>query len=235
MSARDSDEIRTVCIIAAIEREITPLSQALEGASSQRILAWEFWRGRLADRIVMASHSGCGKVKAAALTQFMIVQYKPEYIVHYGAAGAISPGVQPGDIIVGEKSIETDYCELMLPDEPKPESIPDRDLIAKFTGRLDKAGLEYRQGIIACQDGDVVDRTVKRDLWTAYRGLCACWEGVAVGRICNLNQVPYIQLRGITDMADDREEATASFNSRIAGISKKLVEYIACGIQDRPL
>lgn len=230
MSSTPSDLPRPVVIVAALEREIKPLAAALDGGTSRQVSAWEFWRGRLAGRIVIAAHSGCGKVRAAALTQLMIGQHRPVFIVHYGLAGAVSPEVESGDIILGEKSIEIDYCEKMLPDEPKPEARPDPDLLSGFAHAFDAAGLAYKRGTIVCQDADVVDKHEKTHLWTTYDGLCTCWEGAAVGRICNLNGVAYIQLRGVTDLADDQAGATAAFFARAAGVSERLVGYLECGL-----
>jgi adenosylhomocysteine nucleosidase len=221
-------------IIAALDREAGPLIEKLADAGREKIASWELWAGSLAGRRVAVSYSGCGKVRAAAATQLMIDRCRPGAIIHYGTAGAIGPEVRPGDVILGEKSLEVDYCERMIPDFPKPLGDPDSTWIAELRATLDESGLSYKTGTIVCQDGDVLDREMKAALWAEYRGLCTCWEGAAVGRVCNLNDIPYIQLRGITDLADDETEATAAFKARVVAISRKVTAYVIRAIESLP-
>lgn len=217
-------------IIASLEREAKPLIELLQESSCEKIAKWEFWLGRVKKIRIVVSYSGCGKILAAAHCQLMIERYKPDFILHYGTAGAISPKLRPGDIILGNKSVEVDYCEEMIPNFPKPESLPDTITLIRFANALREKGLRFTLGTILCQDADVVDQNAKNVLWSKYKGECTCWEGVAVGRICNLNNVPYLQLRGITDLANDREQVSTGFESRDIEVSRKLVKYILYGI-----
>ena len=227
-------EVVEVGIVAALDREAAPLIERLDGATHEKIASWEVWTGRFAGRRVAVAYSGCGKVRTAATTQLVIDRCRPNAIIHYGTARAIGPQVRPGDVILGEKSLEIDYCERMIPDFPKPSSDPDSSWLSRLRTVLDETGLPYRAGIIISQDGDVLDREVKAGLWTQYGGLCTCWEGAAVGRVCNLNRIPYIQIRGITDLADDTEEATAAFNSRVVEISRKVTAYLSYAVESLP-
>ncbi|MBT9147888.1 MAG: 5'-methylthioadenosine/S-adenosylhomocysteine nucleosidase [Syntrophomonadaceae bacterium] len=230
MSSNLSQNSSYIGIIASLEREAKPLIDLLQESSSEKIAKWEFRLGRPAKLGVVVSYSGCGKILAAAHCQLMIERYKPDFILHYGTAGAISPKLRPGDIILGNKSVEVDYCEEMIPNFPRPESLPDAATLGRFADALKEKGLRFTPGTILCQDADVVDQNVKNALWSKYRGECTCWEGIAVGRICNLNSVPYLQLRGITDLANDREEVRTGFESRVIEVSRKLAKYLLCGI-----
>lgn len=225
-----SQNISYIGIIAALEREAKPLVSLLQESLSEKIAKWEFWLGTLAGLSVVVSYSGCGKVHAAAHTQLILERYKPKFILHYGTAGAISPHLHPGDIVLENKSIEVDYNERMILNYPKPVSLPDPVLLSRFANILSERGLRYTVGTILCQDADVISQSEKDELWSKYAGECVCWEGAAVGRICNLNNVPYLQLRGITDLANDQEQVRTEFESRVIEVSHKLVEYILCGV-----
>ena len=50
-------------------------------------------------------------------------------------------------------------------------------------------------------------------------------EGAAIAQACYLNQIPFIVIRCMSDMADDDGETTYSFNEEAAAtLSAKLVQ-----------
>jgi 5'-methylthioadenosine/S-adenosylhomocysteine nucleosidase len=189
-----------------------------------------FYRGKIDQLDVVVSYSGCGKVLSSANTQQMISTYKPKYVIHYGAAGGISPHIRVGDIVLASKSLEVDYLTGMGESRQKPEALPDKTLYDSFRESFKKNNLGFVEGPIVCQDCDVVTPEVKEKLWMEYNGECVCWEGAAVGRICNFNNIPHLHIRGITDLANDAEQVTVSFETMVGTVSKKLVKYLKCGL-----
>lgn len=219
-----------VVITTALRREAAPFIGLLGEHKIGEAAGWEIHLGKINGVNFAVSRSGCGKVFAAAHTQLMIDRFCPQYLINYGTAGAISPQVFRGEVVLGKKSIEIDFHERMAPGRPRPESIPDPMLFQQFENNFRKQSFDYVNGTILCQDGDLVSGETKKALWDEYKGDCVCWEGTAVGRTCNFNEVPHVQLRGITDLANDQEQAYSDFESAINEVSEKLVEYILVGM-----
>ena len=215
-----------IAVLAAVKRELAPLLQILHFRESKRIGPWEVHLSNQKSHCIAAAYSGCGKVRAAAATQMIIDHFKPANIILYGTAGAISPQRKPGDIILESNSIEADYQNLMNSSIEFPISQPDRFLTEKLVQTCKQMGVSPVSGIIITQDKDIVSASDKQNLWNRFAGQCACWEGAAAGRICNLNDVPYAHVRGITDMADQPETAARDFNLNIQKVSISVVSIL---------
>ena len=58
-------------------------------------------------------HGGWGKISAAASTQYVIDQYKPELLINLGTCGGFEGLIERGTIIMAEKTIVYDIIEQM--------------------------------------------------------------------------------------------------------------------------
>ena len=59
-------------------------------------------------------------------------------------------------------------------------------------------------GPIASGDETVVDRERRRELHQLTGALAVAWEGAGGARACHFSEVPYIEVRGITDHANSQ-------------------------------
>ena len=67
-----------------------------------------YYRGKLAGQDVVAVFSRWGKVAAATTAVHLILDFKVDQIVFTGVAGGISPELNIGDIVVGERLFQHD-------------------------------------------------------------------------------------------------------------------------------
>jgi len=93
-------------IQGAVDSEVTPLVQALSGATRIQLASWTFWRGRLAGRDVVVSRTEVGPINAAAATTLAILTFHPRLILNQGTAGATDPTLHVFDIVVGEATVD---------------------------------------------------------------------------------------------------------------------------------
>ena len=67
-----------------------------------------YYLGNLAGHEVVAVFSRWGKVAAAATVTNLITEFGASALLFSGVAGALSPGLKVGDIIVGEEFLQYD-------------------------------------------------------------------------------------------------------------------------------
>jgi nucleoside phosphorylase len=56
--------------------------------------------------------------------------------------------------------------------------------------------------MIASGDEDIVTIERAAELHTQTGAVAVAWEGAGVARACLFSQIPYLEIRGITDTAD---------------------------------
>ncbi|MDX2153339.1 MAG: 5'-methylthioadenosine/S-adenosylhomocysteine nucleosidase [Bryobacteraceae bacterium] len=100
--ARDYD----VLVQGALDVELQPLVQALEGRREVQIHAWTFWTGRIAGRRVAISRTEVGPYNAAAATALGIERFRPRVVINQGTAGGHNRKLKLWDIVVGEKTVD---------------------------------------------------------------------------------------------------------------------------------
>ena len=90
----------------AIDYELQPFLDALEGRRSRQISAWTFWEGRIGAKRVVVSRTEVGPINAVAATVLGIEHYQPSLIINHGTAGAHNPALRLWDIVVGERTVD---------------------------------------------------------------------------------------------------------------------------------
>lgn len=171
--------------------------------------------------------SGIGKVNAAACTQKLIDCYKVDYIVNMGIAGGISKNLKTLDVVIGGEVFYHDY---------NPDSLLDKyyPFTRKFKGSdklIEKAKAvcssldcvkNYYVGSIASGDC-FVDSKETKDKIASIGGECCEMEGAAIGHVAHLNDVPFVIIRTISDLADEAAPMSYDEFEKIAAEQSNLV------------
>lgn len=98
--------VQPVAIVVPMEGEFAPYRPLLpdlrrvEGDSP-----WEIYIAEAGGRPVLLLISGPGPVNAAAATERLIARYDPLAVLHGGSAGAHSPELLPGDVVLGSRYV----------------------------------------------------------------------------------------------------------------------------------
>ncbi len=185
--------------------------------------------------------SGIGKANAAHAASIMIREYSPSLIVSFGIGGAYpSSGLEVGDLAVAQREIYTDegvflkdgFHDLKMIGIPTVragrrsyfnEFPSDRSLARKA---LCAAGYVANARIGAFATVSSCTGTRKRSLEIEKRFgvICENMEGAAVAQICRLYGVPFVEIRGISNIVEDRD--TRKWNVRLAAENcQKAVMY----------
>lgn len=202
-------------IICAMQIEADGILALCENKEETVKYGMTFTRGTLCGKELVVVVCGIGKVNAAMCAATLINDYKPSLVMNSGVAGALSPAVSIGDIVVGTKSVEHDMNTTPLGDKHGEVSFPNGKMLyfecdAAASHLLEEvcAGLEDTKtvrGIIASGDIFISDRSKRQLLNDRFDALACEMEGAAIGHVCVCCGVPYVILRAISDDMDENK------------------------------
>jgi adenosylhomocysteine nucleosidase len=202
--------------------EIDLLTARLQNQRTERLLDVTFHTGVLDGRQVAVAASGIGKVNAAKAATLLLDHFHPSEILFTGVAGGISPGLAPGDIVIGERTAQHDFGEVTATGfHPKPTG-PGIPLLMDAPQRLvtlaeaasKAAALEkvptsegervprVVRGVIVTGDVFVASPAKTAELRGTFQADAVEMEGAAVAQVCWQQKVPCLILRCVSDKAD---------------------------------
>ncbi len=202
----------TIGIIGAMDQEVAILKQHMEMKEVIKKASLEFYKGTLMGKNVIIVRSGIGKVNASLCAQILMDTFQADYVIHTGVAGSLDPGIDIGDIVISEDTVQHDmdvtplgYKKGQVPELDTWEFKADDYLInlAKDTCKKVNRDIKTFTGRIVSGDRFVSDKKTKEVLLHDFKGMCTEMEGAAIGQVAYLNRVPYVVIRAISDKADD--------------------------------
>src|SRR3989344_5297918 len=106
--------------IIPLQAEAQPLIQKLTNKAIKKNASRIVYAGTVQNKKVSLIVSGCGKIKSASATQYLIDKYPAKAYIHYGTAGALSDKLHIGDIVIAKQIVEHDVVELFPKRIPPP-------------------------------------------------------------------------------------------------------------------
>jgi futalosine hydrolase len=189
----------------------------------------EILRGTLADKKVLVTFSGLGKINAAAAAAAILSSYSVSRLWMWGSAGAYDlAGVEINDValaseeILGDEGVATisswqplDAIGISLIDN-KVEPIFNRMEVDPLELKRSRQLLSEWQRVppaprihvgsfvtVSAVSGSPARARLLSD---RYRALCENMEGGAVAQVCLRYQVPFLEIRGLSNRAGDRNK-----------------------------
>ncbi len=231
----------TIGIMGAMPEEVDALLPFLERdrppvSSGMRT----YHTGSLWGHQVVIVHSRMGKVAAATSATHLIVEHEIESLLFTGVAGAISPDVSIGDIVVARSLLQHDLdARPIFPRFEAPLLGRDRfGTLHEETAALEIAARTYladdhdnavdsefdissprvHTGLVISGDQFISDpQTLARLRVDIPDALCVEMEGAAVAQVCYEHGAPCLVVRTISDDASHGAEIDfAKFVDRVA-------------------
>jgi futalosine hydrolase len=193
--------VREVLVLAA-----TPLEAALLQSSDRSLVV-----------------TGIGAVNTAhALTRYLVTRSRPSLVIQTGIAGAYVPaGIPVGSVVLANTEIYGDLG-VITPDGWRPVEeigIPlieasgtrparfnyfpfDDDLVARASAI--GGSLVARTGPFLTLSQVTGVRALGDALYQRFGALCESMEGAAAAHVCALHDVPFLEVRGISNLIEDR-------------------------------
>ena len=226
-------------IICAMQIEADGIIALCENVSVSEKFGMTFTRGTLHGKELVIVVCGVGKVNAAMCAATLIDTYQPELVINSGVAGAVSPVVSIGDIVIGTKAVEHDMNTTAIGDKQGEVSFPSGKVLFfecdnAVSRLLEEAcrnleDTKVVRGVIASGDIFISDRSQRLRLNDRFGAFACEMEGAAIGHVCYCCKVPFAVLRAISD--DINENKGMDFMKFCALAAKKTVfaidEFVA--------
>ncbi len=216
-----------IAIVAAVSAETVLLRQSLSPCEVRRCGTRELFLGSLFAQKVVLLHSGVGKINAASAVTALLEIIEPEVVIVIGCGGAY-PGsdLAVGDLvlaseeILGDEGVITsqgfvDFATLGFPllehggpvmeqhfsADPQLLAAAQQPLAAAASLAGAKLAIGPMVTVSTCSGTDQAAQAMVQ----RTGGICENMEGGAVAQVCRLFEVPFLELRGISNQVENRD------------------------------
>jgi futalosine hydrolase len=170
--------------------------------------------------------TGIGAVNTAhALTGYFATHPKPSIVIQTGIAGAYVPaGIPVGSVLLADTEIYGDLGVLTV-DGWQPMEAVGIPLIAARDGQPARFNYFPLDGTLVARasgiGGSLIARTgpfltlsiitgvqaLGDELHERFGALCESMEGAAAAHLCALHDIPFLEVRGISNLVEDRDRS----------------------------
>jgi futalosine hydrolase len=217
-------------------RELTPGIKPLPDSADGVIS-----KGFLHGKSLLFSHCGIGKVNAAHSVTLLLEYHLPDILILFGIGGGYAEtGI--GDVAI---AVSENYGEegVLTPDGWKPmeftgfpllkndleyfNTFPMDNKLSQLAVRASKdIGLKVHSGnfitVSQCSGTQETGEMIRE----RFNGICENMEGAAVAHICAKYKVPMIEIRGISNLIEDRDLNRWNIPLAVSNCSKAVNEVI---------
>jgi futalosine hydrolase len=241
-------QTRPVVIVASVERELSQLVRELNAEVVDDPLGRRIWRAQSSLSPLYLAVSGIGKVNAAVATTLLLERFSPGLIINIGCGGAYrESGLQVGSLAVATAEVYGDegvltvdgWHSLELIGIPSVERKGNRysnefPLSMQAAGRVfqfaSSLGLPVKRGkfitVSTCSG------TTHRgdELCRRFGGICENMEGAAIAHVSLLYDTPCLEVRGISNMVEDRDISKWDIPLSVEMVQRFLFKCIERGL-----
>lgn len=225
--------MNNIGIIVAMQEELDEIMSIMKNVIKKQIYDITIYYGEIQEKNVFLVKCGVGKVNAARITQLLIDKLEVNYIINIGAAGALNPDLNIGDIVIANKLVQHDFDITAFGHKKGYISgvgdyiYCDKMLLNKFNDVINKLNSkEYKvvTGTIASGDIFCTEVKMKDKIYSKFNAECVEMEGAAVAQVCYLESVPFIVLRSISDSPNGNNAIV--FDEFVKLASKRCAEIL---------
>ncbi len=216
-----------IALLCSVDAEAADLLAAIMDLNSASRGSKAFATGLLFGQQVALCAGGMGKVNAAHAAALLFTQYAPDLLVIFGIGGAYpSSGAQVGDLALARSETaadegvvtmdgfhDTEYigiplvrtgAQIRYNSFPAPEALlAQAEVALRKAGGPDTAAVHVGPFLTlsTCTGTDAR----ARELEDRYAALCENMEGAAAAQVAVLHGIPWIEVRGISNIVEDRD------------------------------
>ena len=230
-------------LIASVFSEGTMFSSRLEIVGKPIAGHPVFYSGAVSGNRVVFGLSGIGKTNAAHAVTVLIEKFSPSCIVSFGIGGAYpASGLRVGDIAVAEKEVYADEGVLLKDGLHSFEitgipllKVRGRKYFNEFPAdkRLSRLALKAGCAIAFCKSGVFMTvsactgtRRRAAELAAKFNPICENMEGAALAHICHIYGIPFIEIRGISNIVEDRNMAKWNIKLASENCQKAVLNFL---------
>ena len=219
-----------IAIMGAMPEEIAPILEKLGDYRTTEYAGNRYYEASYKGVDLVIAYSKIGKVFSTLTATTMIEHFGAQKLLFSGVAGAISPSLKVGDLIVATQlsQHDLDITAFGHPFGYVPEGAvfveADKEMIALSKEVASEMGKILKEGIIATGDQFVANEERKNWIGSEFNADALEMEGGSVAVVCNALDVPFFILRAISDAAD--MDASFSFDAFLETSAVESAEFV---------
>lgn len=209
-----------VLIVAATAFEIDPFIRHYQQVNGKQ---WE----RLDIEIMI---TGVGLTAASYHITRHMLQYRPDFVLQAGIAGSFSNKLQLGEVVAIKKDT---IADAMVKEDRQYRSVFDMGLTSKNAFPYKKGWLLNHQQILktfkikkatAISVNEITTGKEKIDYYQQYyQPDVESMEGAALHYVCNMEQVPYLQIRSISNKVGERNKKKWQIQKAVENLNAAII------------
>jgi len=219
-----------IAIMGAMPEEVAPILEKLGEYSTVEYAGNKYYEATYKGTDLVIAYSKIGKVFSTLTATTMCEHFGAERLLFSGVAGAISPTLKVGDLVVATKlsQHDLDITAFGHPFGFVPEGAvfieADKEMIALSKVVALEMGKTVKEGIIATGDQFVANEERKNWIGSEFNADALEMEGGSVAVVCNALDIPFFILRAISDAAD--MDASFSFDEFLETSAVESAEFV---------
>jgi len=219
-----------IAIMGAMPEEIEPLLERVENVKKIEYAANVYYEATYKGKELVIAYSKIGKVFASLTATILLEKFACDKLLFSGVAGAISPDLKIGDLIIADGLCQHDLDIVAFGHPygyvPEGEVCIASDVSLRNIAKevASKNSLTLKEGIIATGDQFVASSERKEWISDTFKADALEMEGASVAVVCNALNVPFFILRAISDTAND--DAGMDFDEFMVGSAKISANFI---------
>ena len=233
---------RPILLVFAMEIEGKWLIDKLDNKREELVCGYKFYSGSLFDYPIVVAISGVGISLASGCVGVGIYKYSPLCVINYGISGSTSRDIHVNDIVIGERVININSYRSKVRKVNEGVNINDWELLTFISGEEDRLiyldsdkellriskdmSNDVYYGIIG--SGDIWNREYDRldFLNDKYGIVTEDMESYGIYNICNINSIPVISIKIISDNILCDEEYDRNVGKNLEGFFMKYIERV---------
>jgi futalosine hydrolase len=164
-----------------------------------------------------------------------LLQNRPDYVIQAGIGGSFSTGYPPGSVVLVQQEISGDlgveenkqWKDLFDMNLQAASELPytGKWLINPHTAQWEYLDLPFVNGVTVNEITSQPERIAQ--LQQNYAVTVESMEGAALHYVCLQQQVPFIQIRSISNYVGERDKSQWKMKEAIEKLNEQLVRMIA--------
>jgi len=219
-----------IAIMGAMPEEVAPILEKLGSYKTVEYAGNRYYEANYKGVDLVIAYSKIGKVFSTLTATTMIEHFGATKLLFSGVAGAISPDLKVGDLIVATKlsQHDLDITAFGHPFGYVPEGAvfveTDKEMIKMSKEVAASMGKVVKEGVIATGDQFVANEERKNWIGSTFGADALEMEGGSVAVVCSALGIPFFILRAISDAAD--MDASFSFDEFLETSAKESAEFV---------
>lgn len=219
-----------IAIMGAMPEEIAPILEKIGEYKRVEYAGNTYYEAKYRGVELVVAYSKIGKVFSTLTAATMIEHFGAKKLLFSGVAGAISPALKVGDLIVATKLAQHDL-DISAFGHPF-GYVPggsvfietDKEMLQISKEVAKSMGKNVQEGVIATGDQFVANEERKNWIGATFHADALEMEGGSVAVVCNALNIPFFILRAISDAAD--MDASFSFDEFLITSAKESAEFV---------